>query len=153
MIIDEIDSQNVVLLSILSDDADRDDCHYVRQTMEEWIQGSYRFYHKGEILLGIFQNKECIALGGVCLDPYIKQPHVGRLRRVYVSSEERHKGIGTALVSGIIKYAMMTFTRIRLNTRNTVAAHLYESLGFKPWIEEKSTHTLEVINQPSDNDY
>ena len=80
-----------------------------------------------------------MATAGLNQDPFANQPHIGRLRRVYVLSSYRQRGIARQLVQTVLAYN--TFPVVHL--RSTAEANrLYESLGFQPTGLENPTHRL-----------
>jgi GNAT superfamily N-acetyltransferase len=85
-------------------------------------------------------------VGGLTIDPFEAQPNTGRIRRVYVRSAWRKKGIGRALVSALIEHAGKNFHCVRLRAENADAARLYESMGFVPINNPAATHIL-VFNK------
>ncbi|MFW9258063.1 GNAT family N-acetyltransferase [Nostoc sp. CALU 546] len=91
----------------------------------------------GRLLLG--QSEAKIA-GCVCLRKIGED--VGELKRMYVRSEFRRKGIGRALLQDIINEAVyIGYSRIRLDTAPFAkeAQALYRAFGFqdiKPYLEK-----------------
>ena len=67
---------------------------------------------------------------------------MGRIRRVYVKSAWRNRGIGRALVSALMNHARRYFSCVRLRAENALAARLYESMGFSPIESPDATHIL-----------
>jgi GNAT superfamily N-acetyltransferase len=84
----------------------------------------------GHILLAYADTR---LAGCVCLRTISKE--LGEIKRMYVRSEQRGKGIGRALVEAIIAEARADgFTRLRLDTAPFLpeAQRLYRSVGFTP---------------------
>ena len=83
---------------------------------------------------------------GVCglnVDPYAAEPRVGRVRHLYVLSEQRRLGVGRRLVSEVIEVARGRFDRLRLRTEAPGAAQLYQALGFRPSVgTDDCTHIM-----------
>jgi GNAT superfamily N-acetyltransferase len=67
---------------------------------------------------------------------------MGRIRRVYVRSEWRNRGIGRALVAALVYHARTHFSCVRLRAENALAARLYESMGFVPIESPDASHML-----------
>lgn len=61
---------------------------FLTRLIADWRNGSNRFDQPGECFLGVFDNGQLIAVGGLSCDPYVA-PSVGRLRRVYVTRTSR----------------------------------------------------------------
>jgi predicted GNAT family acetyltransferase len=108
----------------------------------EWADGSNRFDHAGECLIGLFEGATLVAIGGLSRDPYAGDPSIGRIRHVYVRPMWRRTGLATQLMRELISRREPAFTRLRLRTHNPAARQLYEGLGFQPVEETDATHVL-----------
>jgi GNAT superfamily N-acetyltransferase len=108
----------------------------------EWFSGANRFDQPGEILLGALDQGILVAVGGLNRDPFLADPTIGRIRRIYVGAASRNRGIGTALVTSLLDHARQHFATVRLRTDNPTAARLYERLGFQPIADPHATHAL-----------
>jgi GNAT superfamily N-acetyltransferase len=64
------------------------------------------------------------------VDPYAGDPHVGRLRHVYVARNYRRHGVGRALVERLMAEALTRFVELRLRTHTAEGHQFYRSLGF-----------------------
>jgi len=104
---------------------------FVRRLVEEWASGANRFDRPGEALLGARVGGRLVGVCGLNVDPYARDPRVGRVRHLYVLSAYRRSGVGRRLVAGIIEAARGRFDRLRLRTMNPEAARLYERTGFR----------------------
>ena len=109
---------------------------------DEWESGETRFCRPGEALLGAYVEGCLVAVGGITHDPYDPEDGLGRVRHVYVLHSWRRRGIGRALMKAIVERARGDFTQLRLRTRNSAAARLYESLGFVQHLQPSETHRL-----------
>lgn len=138
----EVDEDNIGGLDDLAVEADAEGHSFVRRTIREWTDGTGRFDDRGELLLACFENKHCIAVRGICLDPYTDDPGIGRLRHVYVATEARRRGVGRMLVSRLLEHAWEYFPKVRVYTDNPAAAALYEKSGFHPTDEPKCSHAI-----------
>jgi GNAT superfamily N-acetyltransferase len=67
---------------------------------------------------------------------------MGRIRRVYVRSAWRNRGIGRTLVAALVDHARTHFSCVRLRAENAGAAGLYESMGFVPIESPDASHML-----------
>jgi GNAT superfamily N-acetyltransferase len=110
--------------------------------VEEWASAANRFDGPGEVLCGYVDQGLLVAVGGLTLDPFAGRPDMGRIRRVYVKSVWRNRGIGRALVSALVNHARRYFSCVRLRAENALAARLYESMGFSPIESPDATHIL-----------
>jgi GNAT superfamily N-acetyltransferase len=110
--------------------------------VEEWASAANRFDGPGEVLCGYIDQGLLVAVGGLTLDPFAGRPDMGRIRRVYVKSAWRKRGIGRALVSALVDRARTHFSCVRLRAENALAARLYESMGFVPIESPDASHIL-----------
>jgi GNAT superfamily N-acetyltransferase len=123
-------------------EAKEDGYDFIDTLVDEWANGTNRFNGPGEILCGHLEEGVLVAVGGLTIDPFITEPHAGRIRRLYVCSAWRNKGIGRSLVSTLIEEARKNFRYVRLRAENGSAARLYERMGFTPINNPDATHTL-----------
>jgi GNAT superfamily N-acetyltransferase len=129
-------------LEQLQEEAKRSGYNFIDTLVEQWSSGENRFEAPGEILCGHLDGGLLVTIGGLTLDPFVDQPDTGRIRRVYVKSAWRDKGIGRALVSTLVEHARNNFRRVRLRAENADAARLYERMGFTPITNPDATHIL-----------
>ena len=108
----------------------------------EWQSGANRFSQPGEGLFGAFEDGILIAVGGLSRDPFLTDPTIGRIRRIYVQSSSRGTGVGTQLMRFLIAEARLHFRRVRLSATSPAAARIYEKLGFEPIPGPDATHAL-----------
>jgi GNAT superfamily N-acetyltransferase len=129
-------------LEQLQEEAKRNGYTFIDPLVEQWSSGANRFEAPGEILCGHLDDGLLVAVGGLTLDPFVDQPGTGRIRRVYVRSAWRNRGIGRALVSTLVEHARNNFRRVRLRAENADAARLYERMGFMPITNPDATHIM-----------
>jgi GNAT superfamily N-acetyltransferase len=110
--------------------------------VEEWTSGENRFDAPGEALCGHLHEGILVAIGGLNCDPFLGDPTVGRIRRVYVRPAWRNNGIGGALLDKLLSVARQNFSCVRLRAENPAAARLYERKGFSPGASASATHIL-----------
>lgn len=103
---------------------------FVRRLVEEWTNGTNRFDRPGEALFGAWVEGRLIGVCGLNIDPYAGDDRIGRVRHLYVLSAFRRTGVGRQLVAHVVKAAQGRFDDLRLRTTNSVAARLYQALGF-----------------------
>jgi GNAT superfamily N-acetyltransferase len=138
--------QNIKLPALgmerLQSEAQDEGYDFIDTLVEEWASATNRFDAPGEALCGYLDQGLLIAVGGLNCDPFAGRPDMGRIRRVYVRSAWRNRGIGRALVNALIDQARTHFRCVRLRAENAGAARLYESMGFVPIASPDATHIL-----------
>jgi GNAT superfamily N-acetyltransferase len=115
---------------------------FIETLVEQWASGTNRFDAPGEALFGCLDQGQLVAVGGLNCDPFAGRPDMGRVRRVYVRSAWRNRGIGRALVATLVDHARTYFSCVRLRAENALAARLYESMGFVPIESPDASHIL-----------
>ncbi len=115
---------------------------FLETLVNEWFSGENRFDAAGEILCGHLDRGVLVAVGGLNRDPFLADPKVGRIRRVYVRQAWRNQGIGGALLDTLLDVARQNFSSVRLRSENSRAARLYERKGFTSIASTTATHIL-----------
>jgi GNAT superfamily N-acetyltransferase len=115
---------------------------FVETLVEDWATGTNRFDAPGETLCGCLDQGLLVAVGGLNCDPFAGRPDMARIRRVYVRSAWRNRGIGGALVATLVDHAHTYFSCVRLRAENALAARLYESMGFVSIESPDASHIL-----------
>ena len=115
---------------------------FLMRMSEEWANGSNRFAQSGEMMLGVFDGTQLIAVGGLNICPYSNDLQIGRLRHLYVSGAYRNKGIASILIGKIISSANDHFIIVRLRTNNSAAIALYERYGFIYSTHPQASHEI-----------
>ena len=128
------------MLEILTAEASAEGFQFVDRLVDEWKSGVNRFSKAGEKLLGAFDGKNLVAVGGLNRDPYAQQSHVGRLRHIYVHPRYRRLGIGRKLVAALLEDIDSHFERVRLRTSTSAASRFYEACEFRSSDEAEATH-------------
>lgn len=126
----------------LLDEACVEGYSFVETLLEDWATGQNRFDAPGEILCGHLDQGQVVAVGGLNRDPFVGQPDVGRIRRVYVRSDWRRRGVGRVLVSALIEHARMSFRCVRLRADNPRTSAFYETMGFTAIDDANASHIL-----------
>jgi GNAT superfamily N-acetyltransferase len=116
--------------------------NFLETLVEEWLSGRNRFDAPGELLCGHLDDGILAAVGGLNRDPFLADPAVGRIRRVYVRPAWRNRGIGGALLDTLLGAAADNFRVVRLRVENPAAARLYERKGFLTVQSPSATHAL-----------
>ncbi|WP_114730951.1 GNAT family N-acetyltransferase [Pseudomonas fluorescens] len=114
---------------------------FLTRLIIDWRNGSNRFDQPGECFLGVFDNGQLIAVGGLSCDPYAT-PSVGRLRRVYVTRTSRGLKVGRFLVEHLLEHAASRFQAVRLSTDTPEGAAFYLRCGFRPVEDDFATHVI-----------
>jgi GNAT superfamily N-acetyltransferase len=118
---------------------------FVRRLSEEWTAGANRFDRPGESLFAARAAGRLVGVCGLNVDPYLANPRVGRVRRLYVLAEFRRRGVGRRLLHAVIGSAQGRFGSLRLRTESAQAAAFYERLGFRRQVEVPDcTHVLQL---------
>ena len=97
----------------LKEESEREGFRFLTKLSANWQAGKNRFDQKGECLFGAFsdlssdltsglsfdsEKDSLLGIGGLNQDPYLKDPAVGRVRHVYVTSRARRLGLGRKIV-------------------------------------------------------
>ena len=110
---------------------------FLERLAREYRDGSNTFEKPGEAFFVARSQGQLVGVAGLNLDPFERDPNIGRLRRVYVVPPLRGQGIGRRLVEQVIQHSQFPVLHLR---SNPLAAPLYESLGFVPVALEHATH-------------
>ena len=119
-------------LELLAGDALAQGFRIVNALIDDWAAGRNRFERPGEALYIADLDGIVVGVCGVNHDPYAADLGIGRVRRLYVSSEHRRRGIATALIRRLVDDARPKFRLLRLRTLDEDACRFYESQGFEP---------------------
>lgn len=69
-------------LDPLLEDSQQEGFRFLTRLSREYLNGENRFDKPSEGLYGVFNEKDVIVgIGGINIDPYSKNPRVGRVRR------------------------------------------------------------------------
>jgi GNAT superfamily N-acetyltransferase len=148
--IERLQDLQVTGLAPLVAESEQAGYRFVRRFVEEWDSGANRFDRPGEALFVARIGEQVVGVCGLNADPYVGEPRVGRVRRMYVRSDCRRCRIGRHLVLEVVRAAAGVFDRLRLRTVNPEAARFYERLGFRACSGEADcTHVLELGAQLS----
>lgn len=138
------------LLSIdfahLVKESKEDGFRFLERLVDEYRSGTNTFHKPGELLYGVYNTDGIlVAIGGLNVDPFSENQKIGRLRRFYVASSYRRKGVGALLLNEIIPNARRHFEVLVLNTDTESADKFYTSLGFSKEAKyKKSSHYLNL---------
>jgi GNAT superfamily N-acetyltransferase len=140
--IDELSPHRIAELVAESEQAG---FRFVRRLVEEWRSGSNRFARPGEALFVAMSGERVVGVCGLNVDPYVTSGSVGRVRRLYMLSAFRRRGVGRRLVREVIAASRSSFQSLRLRTETAEASRLYTALGFQECVNVPDcTHVMEV---------
>ncbi len=97
----------------------------------EWESGLVRFDRPGEVCFTASADGRVIGVCGLTADPYVDDPSIGRVRKLYVSEAHRRRGTATKLLRALCVEATDRFRQVRVRTQGVAACAFYESLGFR----------------------
>ncbi|WP_214484998.1 GNAT family N-acetyltransferase [Bacillus sp. SM2101] len=142
----EIDDLLNTGLNALVMESKEEGFRFVERLINDYKTGTNKFNNFGEALYGVFNKTgSLVAVGGINIDPFSKEPYIGRLRRFYVSKLYRRNGLGSLLVKKIIVEAKTYFNVLVLYTDTDEASKFYTAIGFsKGNIYQNSTHYLDL---------
>jgi len=122
----------------------------VRRLVDDWADRTNRFDRPGEALFAASLAGGLVGVCGLNVDPYAGDARIGRVRRLYVLTPFRRRGIGRQLVAHVIARASDRFDALRLRTNNEAAARLYAAMGFRAVSGGGTfTHVLELPRRPA----
>ena len=136
-------------LSGLAADAEHDGQGMVARLIVEWNSGANRFDRPGERLYASMADDRVVGVCGLNQDPYANLDEIGRVRRLYVMSDSRRRGVGSALVTRLMSDAASHFQGLHVRTYDAAAGAFYRSCGFTETHGEKyCTHRIELRRAP-----
>ena len=105
-----------------------------RATPVETIAGRFRDAEDTTLNLGAFENGALVGMATFLRESGEKERHKGRVYAVFVSAAHRGRGIGRALLEGLLAHARsipsLEQVLISVGASQTSARDLYRSLGF-----------------------
>jgi ribosomal protein S18 acetylase RimI-like enzyme len=105
--------------------------------------------------LGAFDGDELVGIATFIRDTGLKERHKGHIYGVYVTSSQRGKGVGRALMEALLKQAKedasLEQIMLAVATGQTAARRLYRSCGFEVYGTEP--RALKVGEDYVDEDY
>lgn len=135
-------SPDEVNLQPLRDEAAREGFRFLDRLTAEWADGTNRFDHDGERLLGAYSGERLIGVGGLSREPYEPVLRTGRLRHLYVLRAYRRRGVAKTIANHLLENAKAYFDAVRLRTDTPEAAVFYEKIGFKRVPLDTATHLM-----------
>ena len=108
-----------------------------RATPVETIALRFRDAPKTTINLGAFEDGKLVGTATFMREAGQKETHKGRIYAVYVSSSQRGKGTGRALLASLLERARQDSSLeqvlLAVATTQTAAVRLYRSFGFETY--------------------
>lgn len=132
------------LVAALAGEARGEGFTHIDRLAANWRNGSNRFDRQGEILLAAWSGAAVVAVGGLNIDPYVSNSRVGRVRHLFVISEQRRNGVGRSLVAELLLRAHGCFDAIRVRAARGDAPYFYDALGFERIDEPNASHILRI---------
>lgn len=125
----------------------REGFHFLKRLKQEFVSGVNCFDKEGEILCGIYQDEQLIALGGINAWLY-RDNCVGRLRRFYVLPDYRKQGVGRFLLTHLESVASSHFKTLYLYTDTVNATRFYQVCGYEACEEAEANFKKVFKKQP-----
>lgn len=108
---------------------------------EDWAKGA-RFQDDGEAMLVAFLAGELAGVGALSVEPASPEP-ARRLRRFYIRSAMRRRGVATALASALIHEGFDNVGLLTVNARaSEAAAPFWAAQGFVADASGPWTHVM-----------
>ena len=105
----------------------------------DWAANVTRFDRADESLLAAFSNGVLAGIGGLTIDPVVREAL--RMRRLYVRASHRRLGIGRLLARALLDKPRSAGRLVTVNA-GTGSAPFWGSLGFSPDETDGHTHVL-----------
>jgi ribosomal protein S18 acetylase RimI-like enzyme/catechol 2,3-dioxygenase-like lactoylglutathione lyase family enzyme len=106
----------------------------------EAVEARFRDVSPGSFHLGAFEEQAMIGMATFIRAPGLKERHKGHIYGVYVSPEQRRRGIGRALISAVVTMvtndASIEQILLSVAADQTAAVRLYSSFGFRTYGRE-----------------
>jgi len=106
-----------------------------RATSVETIAARFRDTEGGNFTLGAFEDGNLVGMMSFVRDTGVKDWHKGRIYGVYVTSGQRGKGMGRALIEALLDRAKRDVSLeqilLAVATVQTAARQLYRKYGFQ----------------------
>ena len=126
-----------------------------RATPVETIALRFRDASASTLNVGAFENGTLIGTATFMREPGQKEHHKGRIYAVYVSPKHRGKGVGRALLAGLLDHAKrdesLEQILLAVASSQTAAKQLYKNFGFEQFGTEPNA--LKLGSQYVDEDH
>jgi len=106
-----------------------------RATPVEAIARRFRESHEGNFTLGAFEDGSLVGMVTFIRETGLKDRHKGRIYGVYVTSSQRGRGVGRALVAALLEKAKQDSSLeqilLAVAVSQTAARKMYRGFGFE----------------------
>lgn len=137
-------------VSKLVEESEAEGYRFLRRLVNQYEDSTNTFDKEGEVLYGVWDHDQLVAIGGLNRDPYSTKEGVGRLRRFYISQNARRQGIGTKLLKEILNYGRGHFKEIVVRTDSSMADAFYRANGFSADLGlPEATHGIRLDQEAS----
>ncbi|MNI08522.1 acetyltransferase [compost metagenome] len=123
----KLDSLTGADISGLVMESSKEGFQHMKRLVDEYESGTNRFNKRGEALFIACEHERIIGIGGL---NQTTKDGIGRVRRLYISQNNRKRGIGRMIMNRIIEEAKQHYQMIELKTDHPAADTFYRSLGF-----------------------
>ena len=124
-------------------------------TSVETIAGRFRAAPESSFTLGAFDGDDLVGMATFVRDTGVKDRHKGRIYGVYVTLSHRGKGVGRALLGGLLEKARNSSSLeqilLAVTAGQSAARRLYNGFGFESYgtepraLKEGSTYLDEDL--------
>lgn len=144
--VQRIEDLKKVDVSQLVAESEEEGYRFLSRLVHDYEDGSNTFNQNGEALFGVWEGSDkLVAIGGINRNPYNDNKDEARLRRFYTLGDVRRKGVGSQLLSELVKHAKGNFSKITCRTESTRADKFYRSNGFEETHDTPdTTHVMKL---------
>ena len=128
----QITDLNEISVQHLVEESENEGYRFLTRLVKQYADGSELFKKPGEALYGVWRDGHLVGIGGILQNSYADDPSTGRLRRFYVTADERRNGVGTMLLDACLEKAKETFKSVTCRTDSAKADAFYRQNGFVP---------------------
>ena len=126
-----------------------------RTTPVETVATRFRDAPPGNFHLGAFEQETLVGMATLLRETGLKERHKARIYGVYVTSSQRRRGVGGALIATLLQLATrdqsLEVILLSVSTRQEAARQLYRSFGFESYGVERNA--LKVGSTYIDEDH
>jgi GNAT superfamily N-acetyltransferase len=131
-------------IDILRAEATCEGYRFLERLVTEWMSRRERFAREGEALLAAYVGSELAGIGGMTIEPAVRDAL--RMRRFYVRASFRRLGIGRKLALSLLERSRPLRCQVTVNAGTSDASAFWEALGFMPDSCNGHTHIFHPRN-------
>jgi GNAT superfamily N-acetyltransferase len=131
-------------VDLLRAEAACEGCRFLERFVTEWMSRKERFAREGEALLAAYVGSELAGIGGMTIEPAVRDAL--RMRRFYVRASFRRLGIGRKLALSLLERSRPLRCQVTVNAGTSDASAFWEALGFMPDSCNGHTHIFHPRN-------